>query len=232
MRLFVAGTDTGIGKTMAACELLRALGRRGVPTIGMKPVCAGIDARGRWEDVDAIRAASPLQADLDDMAPYRLRAVASPHFAAAEDGVTIEAEPVLAALARLERAAEVVVIEGVGGFRVPLSEKLDSADLAQAIGAPVLLVVGLRLGCINHALLTGEAIAARGLALAGWLANRGIDADYPRTEETIDTISARIGASCIGVMPRLSDQSSSGDWLRVSELLSRLRPQQIQRRKP
>lgn len=227
MRLLVSGTDTGIGKTVVACSLLRALQAQGVAAVGMKPVAAGINERGLWDDVEHIRAASAVAAALDDIAPYRLRAPASPHFAAAEDGVTIRTETILSALERLERLAEVVVIEGVGGFRVPLSGRLDSADLAQAIGAPVLLVVPMRLGCISHALLTAEAIAGRGLALAGWVANAGIDPDYTRVSETIATISDRIRAPCVGVLPDIPPGQSGADRLAIDRLLVGLSEQQI-----
>jgi len=219
MRLFVTGTDTDIGKTVASCALLHALRSRGVAAIGMKPIAAGADPQGLWDDVERLRAASPLEAPLEDVAPYRLRAPASPHFAARADGIAIRREVVLAALARLERLAEVVVIEGVGGFRVPLTDDWDSADLAQAIGAPVLLVVPMRLGCINHALLTAEAIAHRGLALAGWIANSGIDPDYERVAQTVDTLERRIGEPCVGVLPRLALGQCGMEQINIDAIL-------------
>lgn len=222
MRLFVTGTDTDIGKTVVTCALLHALRSRGVRAIGMKPVAAGADPQGVWGDVERICAASPIAAPIEDIAPYRLRASASPHLAAREDGVTIRREVVLAALARLERLAEVVVIEGVGGFRVPLSDECDSADLAQAIGAPILLVVPMRLGCINHALLTAEAVASRGLALAGWIANSGIDPDYDRVAQTMDTLDRRIGEPCVGALPRLDLGQSGADQINIDAILLRL----------
>ncbi|MBI2316722.1 MAG: dethiobiotin synthase [Betaproteobacteria bacterium] len=225
MKLLISGTDTGIGKTVATCALLRSLAARSIAALGMKPISAGVNSQGLWDDVEQIRSASPISAPVEDVAPYRLRAAASPHFAAAEDGITIRSDVVLAALERLEQQAEVVLIEGVGGFRVPLSRELDSADLAQAIGAPVLLVVPMRLGCINHALLSAEAIARRGLALAGWLANRGIDPDYARAADTIDTISDRIGTSCLGVLPKLDRETGSAGGIAVDALLARLRKQ-------
>jgi len=219
MKLFISGTDTGVGKTVVTCLLLRALQARGIAAVGMKPVAAGMNAEGTWDDVEQIRAASAITALPEDVAPYRLRASASPHFAAAEDGTTIERANILAALARLERLAHTVVIEGVGGFRVPLSDRVDSADLAQAIGAPILLVVPMRLGCINHALLTAEAIAHRGLKLVGWLANAGIDPGYVRVAETIDTISHGIGTSCCGSLPKLVPGQHSSDRIAVDRLL-------------
>lgn len=226
MKLLVSGTDTAIGKTVVTCSILRALQSRGVKGIGMKPVAAGVTAQGSWDDVEQIRRASPVTAAVEDTAPYRLRAAASPHFAAEEDGATIRQELVLAALERLEQLAEVVVIEGVGGFRVPLSGELDSADLAKAIGAPILMVVPMRLGCINHALLTAEAVAGRSLTLLGWAANAGIDPDYSRVAQTVDTISSRIEAPCVGVLPRLvhPDLGQSGaNHLNIDLVLTRLK---------
>lgn len=227
MKLLVSGTDTAIGKTVVTCSLLRALHARGVKGIGMKPVAAGVTAQGTWDDLEHIRRASSVTAAVEYTAPYRLRAPASPHFAAEEDGVSILQEIIMAALDRLEQLAEVVVIEGVGGFRVPLSGELDSADLAQAMAAPVLMVVPMRLGCINHALLTAEAVARRGLTLLGWAANAGIDPDYSRIARTVDTITNRIQAPCVGVLPKLAhpDLGQSGAaHLNIDLILVRLRP--------
>jgi dethiobiotin synthetase len=223
VRLLVTGTDTAVGKTLVACSLLQALNARGVRAIGMKPVAAGFDAQGTWEDVERIRAASPIAAPPEDIAPYRLRAPASPHFAAAEEGLAIEEEVVLAALDRLERLADLVVIEGAGGFRVPLSARLDSAGLAAALGAPVVMVVPMRLGCINHALLTAEAIAGRALTLLGWVANCGIDPDYSRVAPTVDTITDRVRSPCIGTLPRLVLGQSGAGHLNIDPILLRLR---------
>lgn len=223
MKILVTGTGTEVGKTVVACALLLALRSRGLPALGMKPVVAGINAQGAWDDVEQIRAASALSAALEDVAPYRLRAPASPHFAAGEEGVTIRKEVILSALARLERLAEFIVIEGVGGFRVPLSDRLDSAQLAQAMGAPVLLVVPMRLGCINHALLTAEAVASRGLALAGWAANAGVDPDYGRTAATVETLDERMPAPCIGVVPRLDPGQGGAEYLNIDRVLARTR---------
>jgi dethiobiotin synthetase len=220
MRLFITGTDTGIGKTVSTCLLLRALQARGIAALGMKPIAAGINAQGCWDDVELIRAASGVGAALEDIAPYRLQLAASPHFAAEAEQVTIRKDTILQALARLEQRAQIVVIEGVGGFRVPLAADFDSADLAQAIAAPLLLVVPMRLGCINHALLTAEAIASRGLVLAGWLANAGIDPDYGRVEATIATLSERMAASCVGVLPQGAFEQGCVDCFKIEQILA------------
>lgn len=227
MRLFVSGTDTGIGKTVATCLLLRALQSHGIAALGMKPVVAGINSQGGWDDIDLIRAASAIPAALQDIAPYRLQAAASPHFAAQAEQVTIQMEIILAALRRLEQLAGMVVIEGVGGFRVPLSAQFDSADLAQAIAAPVLLVVPMRLGCINHALLSAEAIASRGLALLGWVANAGIDVDYGRVPASIDTLTERMDAPCVGILPARALEQGGADCLKIDQILARLRQETV-----
>jgi dethiobiotin synthetase len=231
MKLLVSGTDTGIGKTVVTCALLRAMKWRGLSAIGMKPVAAGINPQGGWDDVDRIREASAIDAPIEDVAPYRLRAAASPHFAAQEERISIQEEVILAALRRLEQLAEMVVIEGVGGFRVPLSDQSDSADMARTIAAPILLVVPMRLGCINHALLTAEAIACRSLTLIGWVANAGIDADYGRVAATIDTLNRRMEASCVGVLPARALEQNGADCLNIDEILTRLRAESIQPRR-
>ncbi|MFA7281346.1 MAG: dethiobiotin synthase [Sterolibacterium sp.] len=220
MRLFITGTDTGIGKTVSTCLLLRALQARGIAALGMKPIAAGINAQGCWDDVELIRSASSVVAPIEDIAPYRLQLAASPHFAAEAEQVTIRQEIILRALGRLEQRAQIVVIEGVGGFRVPLSADFDSADLAQAIAAPLLLVVPMRLGCINHALLSGEAIASRGLVLGGWIANVGIDPDYGRVEATIETLCERLAAPCVGILPRGAFEQGSADCFKIEQILA------------
>ncbi|MBI5920346.1 MAG: dethiobiotin synthase [Betaproteobacteria bacterium] len=220
MRLFITGTDTGIGKTVSTCLLLRALNAKGIAALGMKPIAAGINAYGSWDDVELIRAASDIQVSLEDMAPYRLQVAASPHFAAEAEKVTIRQEIILRALTRLEQRAQIVVIEGVGGFRVPLSADFDSADLAQAIAAPLLLVVPMRLGCINHALLSAEAISNRGLALIGWIANAGSDPEYERVAATIETLSERMTAPCVGVLPQGAFEQGNADCLKIEQILA------------
>ena len=222
MKLFVSGTDTQVGKTLVSCLALQALQREGLAAVGMKPVAAGMSPDGTWDDVEQLRKASSVTAPLEDVAPYRLHAAASPHFAAREQSVVVRLELVLSALERLERLAAWVVIEGVGGFRVPLSEQLDSASLAQAIGAPVLLVVRMRLGCINHALLSAEAIARRGLPLAGWVANAGIDSDYGRVPQTVETLCHSLDAPCLAVLPYVAPALRDSVTLDIGRLMQRL----------
>jgi dethiobiotin synthetase len=206
--VFVTGTDTEIGKTLVAAALLHAIRRSGRTAIGMKPIAAGchLDADGtrRNDDVDTLRAASsPELADRVDPAdrnPYLFDEWIAPHVAAARHGVTLSIPHLVAAHARLAARADAVVVEGAGGFLVPLDASHTFADLAVALGLPVVLTVGMRLGCINHALLTAEAIRARGLVLAGWVANR-IDPEMDAFDENLATLDARLRAPRLGVVP-------------------------------
>ena len=200
---FLTGTDTEIGKTFVTCALLLRAGQLGLTAAGIKPVAAGTDAAGRNEDVERIRAASNVELPADVINPYRFAPAIAPHLAAAEAGVSIDFARIAAACAVARQQADLVIVEGVGGFRVPLGVDRDSADLAVALALPVILVVGLRLGCINHALLTAEAIAARGLTLAGWVANR-IDPDMARTDDNVATLRERLGAPLLGSVPRIA----------------------------
>lgn len=175
LSLFVTGTDTGVGKTLVSAGLLHALARYHPRVVGMKPIAAGtvcVDGIDSNEDVVALRAASTcaVPPELDN--PVLLPDPVSPHIAAARAGVRIDIGHLVACQRALALQADAVVVEGAGGFHVPLSATETGADLAEALGLPVLLVVGLRLGCLNHALLTAEAIRARGLTLAGWVANQ------------------------------------------------------------
>ena len=209
---FVTGTDTEIGKTLVSSALLHRLSQQcGWRTAGMKPVAAGAELRdGVWhnEDVDSLAAESSLPLPSEWTTPYLLRAAAAPHIAAAQDGVSIELPHILDCYRQIAGAADAVVVEGVGGFRVPLSDSTDTADLAQQLALPVLLVVGLRLGCLSQALLTAEAIAARGLRLAGWVANT-VDAEMPYATDNIAALRARLAAPLLGCVPRLAVASAA-----------------------
>ncbi len=206
---FITGTDTGVGKTRATCALLHALRRQGLPrVVGMKPVDAGCDwqedraGHGEWlnEDVVALRVASSLSVPPVFDNPYALPDAVSPHIAAQRAGEVIDIAHIEASFHALRQHADAVVVEGAGGFMVPLHEGpmgentwVTSADLAQRLALPVILVVGLRLGCLNHALLTQEAILRRGLKLAGWVANQ-IDPDMPEQGANLATLRARLVA--------------------------------------
>ena len=176
---FITGTDTGVGKTHVSCALLAALTARGIPAVGMKPVASGCEPRAaglRSADAEALRAASPVCADYGDVNPYAFAVTTAPHLAAWAEGIAIDLTHIRQCYARLAGLARCVVVEGVGGWLVPISARQTMADLAVALDLPVILVVGVRLGAINHALLTAQAIRASGLKFAGWVANR-IDPD-------------------------------------------------------
>ena len=213
---FVTGTDTGIGKTAVSSVLLHHLHRHGRPAIGMKPVASGChEDNGQWinEDVqqlirhsslpvlrgpgDAARAAGAIP--WQTVNPYAFEPAIAPHVAAARAGTEIRFGVIQSALDELRACAD-VVIEGAGGFRVPLGPDGDTADLCQALAVPVILVVGMRLGCINHALLTVESIVARNLTLAGWVANC-IDPHMTAFEPNLSLLLEKIPAPCLGVVP-------------------------------
>ena len=196
---FITGTDTEIGKTFVACALLHAFRRTGARAVAMKPIAAGCDEHGVNEDVERLLAASSFTPPRRLVNPYGFRAAIAPHIAAAEEGRTIELLHIAASLTKLQTMADVVLVEGVGGFCVPLGAGGDTADLASLLGLPLILVVGMRLGCINHALLTQQAIAARGLPLAGWVANR-IDPAMSRFSENLAALQARLPAPLLGVV--------------------------------
>ena len=202
---FVTGTDTGVGKTLFSAALLHALADLGVRAVGMKPVAAGAELKnGVWvnEDVAMLAAASNVKAPAELANPYLFREAIAPHLAADHKGVAIEIPRIVAALDALAGLADLVVVEGVGGFRVPLGPHRDTADLAVRLGLPVILVVGMRLGCLNHALLTAEAIAVRGLKLAGWVASR-IAPDVGAYDEHLATLASRLPAPMLAELPAL-----------------------------
>lgn len=219
---FVTGTDTEIGKTLVSCALLIAAARHGRPAAGLKAVAAGAQpADGRWlnEDVEQLRQASTVALPGAGHCPYVLRAAVAPHIAAAAEGVALEPEAIVQAYRQATAHADAIIVEGVGGFRVPLNDHRDTADLAQRLGLPVILVVGMRLGCISHALLTAEAIAARGLRLAGWVANQ-IDPAMQQAPANIQALEQRLPAPLLGTLPYLDrpDPREAARQLRASRL--------------
>jgi len=171
MSYFVTGTDTGVGKTLVSCALLHAFSVQGKRVAGFKPVAAGCDEDDHNEDAKQLRAASTMQATYGQINPYCFPRPIAPHLAAQHAGVRVEFARILASYRELAGQADEVIVEGAGGFCVPLNDKQDSADLTRLLDLPVILVVGMRLGCLNHALLTMRAIADYQLECAGWVAN-------------------------------------------------------------
>ncbi|QOJ24201.1 MAG: dethiobiotin synthase [Gammaproteobacteria bacterium] len=196
---FVTGTDTGIGKTIVSCALLRAFAAQGEKVIGMKPVVAGSE-NDHWYDVEQLIAASNISAAREHINPYAFDPPVSPHIAAQQAGVDIDLAVIQRAYQALSSQADIVVVEGAGGFLVPLNARQTGADLARALNLPVILVAGMRLGCLNHALLTAQAICAAGLSLAGWVAN-GIDPQMMMLEENIATLEQRLNCPLLGILP-------------------------------
>ena len=220
---FVVGTDTGVGKTHATCALLHTLARRHARVCGMKPITAGgvQTARGLSnEDSIAHRAASTVRVPpaLDN--PILLPEPLSPHLAAARAGTAISLATVLDAVTQLRARTDALVVEGAGGFLVPLSETQTGADLAVALQLPLVLVVGMRLGCLNHALLTAEAIRARGLTLAGWIANR-VDPDFLCPDENLAYLRAHLGAPLWADLPFAAhpDPRADADRFTIPDVL-------------
>lgn len=219
---FVTGTDTEIGKTLVSCAILYGLVQQGWRSVGMKPVAAGAEwIDGNWcnEDVTALIAASNVQADPKLVNPYLFKLAAAPHIAALEEQCQIEITMILQSFHQLRSVAKAVVVEGVGGFRVPLSATQDSADLAQQLALPVVLVVGMRLGCISAALLTAEAIRARGLTLAGWVANSA-QTEMAQLQENLSALQERLDAPYLGYIPHLNhpDPGQAFGYLDLSVL--------------
>ena len=203
---FITGTDTEIGKTFITSALLRAFAQQGWSTLGMKPIASGaeeIDGVLHNEDVDSLVAASSVKAPQEIVVPYLMRTPAAPHIVAALENVTMDVQHIASCYQQAQQLADVVLVEGVGGFCVPLDDETSTVDLAQALSLPVILVVGMRLGCINHALLTAQAINASGLRLAGWVANT-VDTDMKFFEENVQALKQRLDAPCLAVMPRLA----------------------------
>jgi len=192
--LFVTGTDTGVGKTVVAVALLRSLVAAGIRCVGMKPVAAGFDAGGINADVRALGDAANVRAALRDRNPYAFVDAVAPHLAAEASSATIDLAMIEAAAGRLAAKADVLIVEGAGGALVPLDARYDMLDIATTLGLPVVLVVGLRLGCLNHALLSALAIRRRGLPFRGWIANQ-LSPAMQLAEDNVRTLEERLGAA-------------------------------------
>ena len=204
---FVLGTDTNVGKTYVASALLRHFVGSGKCAVGMKPVASGceLSEHGIWQgqlvndDVVALYEAGNVAAPMELINPYHFEPAIAPHIAAEKDGINIDLDLIVRSYHTLAEMAQVVVVEGAGGFFVPVNDQQTLADLAVKLNLPIILVVGMRLGCINHALLTVEAIKTRGLELAGWVANQ-VDPNMSMFEENLASLQQRIDAPCLSVV--------------------------------
>ena len=203
---FITGTDTEIGKTAITAALTHVFQQRGLRVAPIKSLAAGVEADGMNEDVARLHAVQTLGLSVEEICPLVLREPCAPHIAAQLEGRAIDRSVVLQAIRATAAKADLALVEGVGGFRVPLIPGWDTADLAADLQLPVVLVVGLRLGCINHALLTAEAIRARGLTLAAWVANTA-DAKFPHVADNLASLQHGLAVPCWGHVPRLIDPS-------------------------
>lgn len=208
---FIAGTDTDVGKTTIAAGLLYAARQAGLSTAAGKPVASGCEQTPhglRNADALALLAECSLPLSYDEVNPVAFEPAIAPHIAAREAGVVLSVSSLLAPMQQvLAKQADFTLIEGAGGWRVPLSDQDSLSDVARGLDLPVILVVGVRLGCISHALLTAEAIAQDGLQLAGWVANI-IDSKTSRLEENLATLAERLPAPCLGRVPKLKAVSA------------------------
>lgn len=222
-RYFVTGTDTEVGKTVASCALLQAANLRGLRSAGYKPVASGSEmtAHGlRNSDALALQHNSSLPLAYETVNPYTFAEPTSPHIVSAATGVAIDPQAISAGLRALETQADWLLVEGAGGWFTPLSETLTFADWVQAEQLPVILVVGVKLGCINHAMLTAQAVLQAGLPLAGWVAN-DVAAPGKRHAEYLATLKRVLPAPFIGEIPWLgeaAERAATGQYLDLSVL--------------
>lgn len=202
---FIAGTDTDVGKTFVACALLSKANSEGYSTVALKPVAAGCvasDAGLRNEDALALMASASIKLSYEAVNPIALLPPIAPHIAAAEIGLKLNVDGLLQkSQAVLQAGADFTLVEGAGGWHVPLDGQAYLSDYAVALGMPVILVIGLKLGCLNHALLTVQAIEASGLRLAGWVANQVGFEPMSRQEASIETLKQCLNAPCVGILP-------------------------------
>ena len=218
MSYFITGTDTGVGKTLISCALLHGLAA-GKQVVGFKPVAAGCDADGQNDDAKALLAASTVSLSYEQVNPYCLQEAIAPHIAAHNEEVTIELPRIVVTYREIAAQTDEVIVEGAGGFIVPLNDTQTSADLAKELGLPVIVIVGMRLGCLNHALLTVRALDDYGLKCAGWVANV-LDKDMPALQENIETLRERIAAPLLGVVPFIvnADAKAAAGYLDLNLL--------------
>ncbi|MBT6593803.1 MAG: dethiobiotin synthase [Porticoccaceae bacterium] len=217
--LFITGTDTDVGKTVVACGFLAAANQQGLRTAAIKPVAAGCEVTEQGmtnSDALQLQAAASHKLSYQQINPVALEPAIAPHIAAAEAGLRMSASRLVGYCRGVSlMPVDTVVVEGAGGWRVPINSRETLADVARELECAVIVVVGMRLGCLNHALLTMEAIRRDGLQIAGWVANI-LDPEMPRLQENIDTLKQCINEPCLGTVPRLDDLSAE----RVADFLT------------
>lgn len=206
---FISGTDTEVGKTWITLGIMQGFIRRGYNVAGMKPIASGSVVENgdlRNEDAVKIQALCSHKIPYSLINPYAFQEPIAPHLAAQKQGLDIQLPPIIDAYQEISSKVDIVIVEGVGGWRVPISESTQTVDLVNMLDIPVILVVGLRLGCINHALLSAEALLNDGISLLGWVANQ-VDPTYGQIEETINSISSAIPAPLLGKVPYLAEMN-------------------------
>ncbi|MFZ4378798.1 MAG: dethiobiotin synthase [Polynucleobacter sp.] len=211
---FVTGTDTEVGKTLVSGALILKLRAEGMNALGFKPVAAGCyqDAQGQRlnEDVETLRLASSLEFGKLELCPYLLDMAVAPHLAAEKIHQRLDLDTIIEAYGRVSRHGDAVIVEGAGGFLIPLNAQEGLDDLAQSLDLPIIIVVGMKLGCINHALLTYEAIQSRHLKIAGWIANT-LSTEMPLLKENIQTLSSKMPIPFLGCIPCLPESLKKPD---------------------
>ena len=209
--LFITGTDTGVGKTLVAAALVRSFRLAGRRVVGLKPVASGCmpTADGlRNDDALALMAEASVDAPYPVVNPYAFAPPIAPHIAAAAGGIELSIDRIVAIRDSFDPVTDEIVVEGAGGWRVPLGVDTDFSDLAVRLNAGVVLVVGLRLGCLNHAALTAESVAARKLPLAGWIANE-MDPNVAHPDENVATLQRLLKAPFLGRIPTLAHPTAA-----------------------
>lgn len=212
--LFVTGTDTGVGKTWVSCSLMRELIGKGLRVVGMKPVASGAeihDDQLRNEDALRLQATANVEVPYEWVNPYCFAPAIAPHIAAQQAGTQISLDVINSAYQRLSDLADVVVVEGVGGWAVPIGTTKTMADIAVMLNVPTIMVVAMRLGCLNHAILTAQSIRSYSLTLAAWIANTP-DPTMPVWQENIDSLKTFISAPLAAVVPHFSRHSQANDF--------------------
>jgi dethiobiotin synthetase len=224
--IFVTGTDTGVGKTLVSTALMRAIKGRGLQVAGMKPLASGSQSTPaglRNEDALALMQEQSAPFPYELVNPFAFSPAIAPHIAAAQVGITIHLDKIATAFRILHDGADIVIVEGAGGWYVPISDDASMEDVVLALRLPVLLVVALRLGCLNHAMLTARAIERASLSICGWVANR-IDPEFPHWEENVATLTRLLPAPLIGLVehqPQCDIQEAARS-LNVDSLLAHL----------